>query len=115
LISSIWSERSLLMQFQSCPSVVNLWGAFHDSECLYLVFECLKGGDLHDLILAGLTKTTDRQWWSTSVAPHYALQLIHAVEFLHENQTIHGGMFSYLIVSILLLWSLKVQCNVAAF
>ena len=88
------------MKFQSCPYIVNLWGAFHDSECLYLVMECLKGGDLQDLIVEGMKMkmkmktTTDREWWTTHVAPHYALQLVKAVEFLHKHQTLHGGELS---------------------
>lgn len=34
LMQSVWTERSLLQEFQSCPSVVNLWGAFHDDHCV---------------------------------------------------------------------------------
>ena len=108
LMLAIWNERSLLMEFQSCPSIVNLWGAFHDSQCLYLVMECLKGSDLQGLIVEGMKTTTDREWWATHVVPHYALQLVNAVEFLHENQTAHLFPFMHPVMPwpFSLLWSM---------
>lgn len=91
-LPSIWNERTLLLEFQSCPYVVNLWAAFVDQECIYLVMECLKGGDLQGLIQSGLAATVDRRWWKTAVVPHYSLQLVRAVEFLHEHNTIHADL-----------------------
>lgn len=92
LMLSILNERYLLQEFRSSPFVVSLWGAFCDDDCVYLVMECLKGGDLQFLIGEGLKKGSDKTLWRTTAAPHYALQLIQAVEFLHEHCTIHADL-----------------------
>lgn len=52
--------------------------------------ECVKGGDLKLLIQEGLK--IDKNCWRKMAAPHYALQVIKAVEFLHQQSTIHADL-----------------------
>ncbi|CAB9527515.1 Protein kinase [Seminavis robusta] len=86
---SIWTERLVLQQeLASVESVVNLWSAFHDSHCVYLIMECNKGGTLQE-VLPLLSK--NRQGSSTSIA-HYALQLCHSIQALHDRSIIHTDL-----------------------
>ena len=97
-MAAVWNEQRLLQLPALAASswVVNLWAAFHDTECVYLVMECLTGGDLQHFIRAGLKEQQlahhDKDWWSTIVAPYYAHQLARAVEFLHGQQILHGDL-----------------------
>jgi serine/threonine protein kinase len=52
--------------------------------------ECIKGGDLKLLIQEGLQK--DKLVWKTMAASHYAMQLAMAVEFLHQQSTVHADL-----------------------
>ncbi|KAL7561103.1 hypothetical protein ACA910_009662 [Epithemia clementina (nom. ined.)] len=80
--------------------VVQLLASFHDTECLYLVMECHKGGTLQDMIshvfAAGDSENCyhihnqqqerkRRQQQYVDSIPWYAGQLLEAVCFLHAR------------------------------
>ena len=50
----------------------------------------MKGGDLKFVIQEGLKWNADL--WRTSAAPHYALQLLTAVKFLHQQSIVHADL-----------------------
>lgn len=93
-IRDIRKEKDLLVALKS-DFVVPLWAAFHDSECMYFVLECLTGGDLEHVIQCGLNHDDEdvrgRKEWQLSI-PYYALQLLSAVEFIHSQNVVHADL-----------------------
>ena len=83
-MQAILNEKRVLSRWQS-NLVVQLYAAFHDEECLYLVMPCLKGGDLSHLIRAG---RRSRAWSGDSVS-YYSLQILAALEFIHSERILH--------------------------
>ena len=83
----IWTERTTLQELKSSDYVVNLWASFHDSECVYLVMECAQGGDMSHLIRSGL-ESEHKDLWHQAI-PHYGLQLVEALEFIHSRDVLH--------------------------
>jgi 3-phosphoinositide dependent protein kinase-1 len=98
VMAGLWAERTLLHSLQS-DYVVNLWASFHDSQSVYLVLDCLFGGDLSQLIQYGLgdgrtTRSAEHyQNWIESI-PHYGLQIIKGLEYIHRQQVIHCDLKS---------------------
>ena len=98
--ASLWAEQQLLQDaaLQESSWIVNLWAAFHDTECVYLVMECVMGGTLKQTIeyhlktANGSKNSIERNSWRTHGAPQYAQQLALAVEFLHGHGIIHGDI-----------------------
>ena len=97
--TSLWAEQQILQDvaLQESPWIVNLWAAFHDTECVYLVLECVMGGTLKQLIDHHLRHSQDIDSnnslsWNKMGAPYYAQQLALAVEFLHEQGIVHGDI-----------------------
>ena len=98
--ASLWAEQQLLQDaaLQESSRIVNLWAAFHDTECVYLVMECVLGGTLKQAIEYHLKTPNDgtsvgkNNSWRTHGAPHYAQQLALAIEFLHSQGVIHGDI-----------------------
>jgi 3-phosphoinositide dependent protein kinase-1 len=102
--NEILKEKMLLTTLNS-NYVVSLWASFHDEECVYLVMECMEGGDLEQAIRHGRSKMLTQivkpilaksictncigDEWTRVVIPHFANQLISAIEFIHSRQVIH--------------------------
>lgn len=117
-LQAVLKEQSLLKMYRGLPSVVNLWASFHDSECVYLVMECAKGGNLKDLIVQetkllstkqsqdnGSSSTVDTTGTNSTTtsftapsekwllaATHYGLQILEALEEIHSHQLVHGDL-----------------------
>lgn len=89
LMDGVMRERRLLSELKS-EYVVSLWASFHDSECLYFVMECLTGGDLAHVIRSGLLPERYEEW--SAVIPHYTIQILSALEFLHTRNVVHGDL-----------------------
>jgi 3-phosphoinositide dependent protein kinase-1 len=101
-VKDIRKERDLLITLKS-EFVVPLWAAFYDSECIYFVLECLTGGDLNHVIQCALLLQQQeedcatgsllrrRDQWHLAI-PHYALQLLSALEFIHSNNVVHADL-----------------------
>ena len=94
----ILNERQILSlpELRSSKWIVNLWAAFRDdsnassaSKFLYFVMELSTGGDLQGLIQRALSSPSNRVSWRRDSVPHYASQLIAAVEFLHSRGVLH--------------------------
>jgi serine/threonine protein kinase len=93
VMNSIWKEQVLLRKMKDSNLVVNLWAAFHDSECVYLVLDCAFGGDLSHVIQNVIQMERERtihiaSSWQESI-PHYALQLVEALRYIHAQGIIH--------------------------
>eukprot|EP00542_Grammatophora_oceanica_P012924 CAMPEP_0194026720 /NCGR_PEP_ID=MMETSP0009_2-20130614/1018_1 /TAXON_ID=210454 /ORGANISM="Grammatophora oceanica, Strain CCMP 410" /LENGTH=367 /DNA_ID=CAMNT_0038665563 /DNA_START=79 /DNA_END=1182 /DNA_ORIENTATION=- len=102
LSEAVWKERTLLAQWNDTASssssssssssyTVALLSAFHDEECLYLVMECCAGGTLLHHLTSGLKDEESRKRWYASI-PHYGLQLVNALEFIHTQRVIHADL-----------------------
>jgi 3-phosphoinositide dependent protein kinase-1 len=93
-ISDIRKEKDLLVALKS-DCVVPLWAAFHDSECMYFVLECLTGGDLDHVIRCGLEQDDEdaqgRNAWQLTI-PYYTLQLLSALEYIHSQNVVHADL-----------------------
>lgn len=86
---SLMKERQILTRANSNSSIISLWASFRDQECLYLVMECAVRGNLSQAITHG----RPRDDWAEMVVPHYGLQLLHSLEYLHfELQVIHADL-----------------------
>jgi serine/threonine protein kinase len=74
-------EKDILLRFQH-PSIVSFYYSMVGQNNLYLVTEFLPGGDLFSLLqnLGALGE---------DVAKVYAIQIVHALQFLRENGIIH--------------------------
>ena len=98
LLSSIFSERALLLDLKECSCTVDLLSAFHDDHCIYLVMECCQGGTLQHLIqqLHFNHKDANANHHNhiefETVVSFYALQLIHAVESIHKLGISHNDI-----------------------
>uniref|UniRef100_A0A7S4AWN8 non-specific serine/threonine protein kinase n=1 Tax=Pseudo-nitzschia australis TaxID=44445 RepID=A0A7S4AWN8_9STRA len=94
----ILNERRILSlpELRSSKWIVNLWAAFcddsntsSDSKFLYFVMELATGGDLQGLIQRAMSSPSNRVSWRRDSVPHYASQLIAAVEFMHSSGVLH--------------------------
>jgi serine/threonine protein kinase len=59
-LQCILTERRVLEDLKEMDRVVNLWACFHDKECLYMVQECVPGGDLTNIMKKA--RETDKNW-----------------------------------------------------
>jgi serine/threonine protein kinase len=86
---SLMKERKILTRANNNSSIASLWASFHDEECLYLVMECAVQGNLSQAIKHGRS----RDDWTEMVVPHYGLQLLQSLEYLHfELLVIHSDL-----------------------
>lgn len=92
---SVLQEQRLLRELRSCNRIVQLYSSFHDAECLYLVLECCRGGDLQGLLRqqqlhTGMLVCVDTQW-QRSVS-YYAREIWMALAFLHDREIVHADV-----------------------
>ena len=79
------SERDLMIELTS-PFIVNIKFAFQDETKLYIVSEFLQGGDMFYHMHHSTINFTE------STAKFYIIELILAIEFLHENNVIYRDL-----------------------
>ena len=79
------SERDLMIELTS-PFIVNIKFAFQDETKLYIVSEFLKGGDMFYHMHHSTINFTE------STVKFYIIELILAIEFLHENNVIYRDL-----------------------
>ena len=78
------SERNLMVQINS-PFIVNIKFAFQSESKLFLVQEFLQGGDLFFHL-----HTNPR--FSNEKTKFYIIELVLAIEFLHENEMLYRDL-----------------------
>ena len=79
------SERDLMIELTS-PFIVNIKFAFQDETKLYIVSEFLQGGDMFYHMHHSTINFTE------STVKFYIIELILAIEFLHENNVIYRDL-----------------------
>ena len=79
------SERDLMVTLSS-PFIVNIKFAFQDETKLYIVSEFLQGGDM----FFHMHHSTIN--FSESTVKFYIIEIILAIEFLHENNVIYRDL-----------------------
>ncbi len=60
---------SSLQKTGQCPFVVTFWGAFHDSQHVYMVMEFVQGGDLSSLLRKFKVLTLDQNYDKSLIDP----------------------------------------------
>ena len=79
------SERDLMIELTS-PFILNIKFAFQDETKLYIVSEFLQGGDMFYHMHHSTINFTE------STVKFYIIELILAIEFLHENNVIYRDL-----------------------
>uniref|UniRef100_A0A4W5QPU5 non-specific serine/threonine protein kinase n=1 Tax=Hucho hucho TaxID=62062 RepID=A0A4W5QPU5_9TELE len=77
-----WEERDI-MAFANSPWVVQLFYAFQDDRCLYMVMEYMPGGDLVNLMSNYDVPEKWARFYTAEVV--LALDGIHAMGFIHRD------------------------------
>jgi serine/threonine protein kinase len=88
-LQCILTERRVLEDLKGQDRVVNLWACFHDKECLYMVQECVRGGDLTNIMKQA--RESDKDWMEGS-AKHYALQILEGLQQIHSHKILHADL-----------------------
>jgi serine/threonine protein kinase len=88
-LQCILTERRVLEDLKEMDRVVNLWACFHDKECLYMVQECVRGGDLTNIMKKA--RATDKNWMESS-AKHYAMQILEGLQQIHSHKILHADL-----------------------
>ena len=92
-VERVWRERNILQQLNGSKHVINLWASFHDAECCYFVMECCLGGDLNHVIQEAMKELSTSPLGSSSSwyksIPHYGLQIVKAIQYIHSYRIIH--------------------------
>jgi serine/threonine protein kinase len=88
-LQCILTERRVLEDLKHMDRVVNLWACFHDKECLYMVQECVRGGDLTNIMKKA--RETDKHWMEKS-AKHYAMQILEGLQQIHSHKFLHADL-----------------------
>jgi serine/threonine protein kinase len=88
-LQCILTERRVLEDLKEMDRVVNLWACFHDKECLYMVQECVRGGDLTNIMKKA--RETDKNWMESS-AKHYAMQILEGLQQIHSHKILHADL-----------------------
>lgn len=83
-VDHINSERSIMMQL-SHPFIVNMRGSFRDDSFIYLVMECVGGGELFTH-LRKAKRFTDEQ------AKFYAAQIAAVFQYMHGKNIVHRDL-----------------------
>ena len=80
------TERNLMVKI-NCPFIVNIKSAFQDETKLYIVSECLQGGDLffhlHEKKYTVFPEVK---------AKFYIMELVVALDFLHKNNMVYRDL-----------------------
>uniref|UniRef100_UPI00358FC81C rho-associated protein kinase 2-like isoform X1 n=1 Tax=Myxine glutinosa TaxID=7769 RepID=UPI00358FC81C len=77
-----WEERDI-MAFANSPWVVQLYYAFQDDRCLYMVMEYMPGGDLVNLMSNYDVPEKWARFYTAEVV--LALDSIHSMGFIHRD------------------------------
>lgn len=83
-VDHVISEKKLLASVNH-PFIVNMLGTFKDDKYLYIVMECLFGGDFF-----GYLRSMDRL--SSDAALFYASQVIAIFEYMHSHNIIYRDL-----------------------
>jgi serine/threonine protein kinase len=99
---AVVQEQRLLRLLHDCRYVVTLLASFHDEECLYLVMECCKGGNLDHVIqsihqqVSSSSLSSPKQHPETLIisraCAHYGRQILEGLDCLHQRGIIHADL-----------------------
>jgi len=80
---TIMKEAELLRSLHH-PNIIHLEDIFSDDSHIYLIMELSNGGDLFDRI-------SEKKRYTEEEARQVLIQLLQAIQFLHEHNIIHRG------------------------
>lgn len=83
-VDHVISEKKLLARVNH-PFIVNMLGTFKDPQYLYIVMECVFGGDFFSYL-----RSVDRQ--SNEAAMFYAAQIVTIFEYMHAHNIIYRDL-----------------------
>jgi len=83
----LWMKHEFEMMnlTNSCRRITRLYDAYESPNHMVLVMELCGGGPL-------LTQLTQQQWTTEYEVAHYILQLLEAVEYMHDRCMAHLGL-----------------------
>jgi len=85
-VDHINAERDVMLRLDH-PFVVNMRGAFKDDRYMYIVMECVGGGELFTH-LRKAPKFTDEQ------SKFYAAQIACVFDYMHSKNIVHRDLVS---------------------
>lgn len=77
-----WKTEASLLKEINCESCVRLFEHYESKLCLYLVLECMQGGELFDHIVK-------KEFLSEVEAANIIKQLAGALSYLHDHGIVH--------------------------
>jgi len=80
----MWAERYVMSKFNS-PFLVHLYHAFQDTQCLYLVMNFMKGGDLRYYL-------EKRGPMQEDVCRFFAAEILLGLEEMHSHNIIYTDL-----------------------
>ncbi|XP_035225473.1 cAMP-dependent protein kinase catalytic subunit 3-like isoform X2 [Stegodyphus dumicola] len=83
-VDHVKNEKALLVQVQH-PFIIELLWTHHDSNCLYMLFEYVCGGEL-------FTYLRNAGRFSSSTAQLYAAEIVLALEYLHKLSIVYRDL-----------------------
>ena len=86
-VDHINAERAVLQHLDH-PFIVNMKASFKDDHYLYIVMECVSGGELFTHLRRAV-KFTDTQ------AKFYAAQIACVFDYIHRNNIVHRDLVSH--------------------
>lgn len=85
--ASFEAERSVLAQIEH-PHIVKMHECFEEKNCLYIVLELCRGGELYERI-AQKVVAQGGKGFDEKLARHLFRQMLYAVSYLHANRIVH--------------------------
>jgi cAMP-dependent protein kinase regulator len=101
----VYSEKENLLILSDSMFFPALYSTFHDKHCLYFISQYILGPDLWKLLYSNSLGKTKYGGIPTKDAVFYAVNVLAAIQYMHQHDIIHRDLKPENIVSSLLFLS----------